>query len=365
MIVALSKLGLSAALIALLAPAAAQSQTDPALWRFVYPGAKAVISINWQRIRQSPAVAMLREKLTKGSILGAIPGVELLDDIDRILISSPGNPKAGDPDAAPAQPPVLIAIHGHFEKAGIRQFFTRIGAKAQAYNSFQVFRPQGKSANSMAWVQFDADTILLGDPPTLFATLDRNQFGPPAPEPGSISARAAEMEAAYEFWVVMSAPDMLSNQHLEGLFHGSELVADTQGFEAGINLRAGLLADVTVHFGSEESAKQVITQLTRVLAAASKDKGTESEMREMAKKVHFTADGATAKISLRLTPQELEKSAQVFAASHKDAMRVRSSAGSDPGSPAFAAAAPSKPGVIRIEGLDDGPREIPLPAGQH
>ena len=324
---AISRLGVSAAIISLLAPAVAQCQSEPALWRFVYPNAKALVSINWQRIRQSPAVVTMREKLLNGNLMPAIPGLEMLDDVDRILISSPGIPKSDDAAAEPVQPPVLIAIHGHFDGAKVRKFFTQIGAKPQAYNAFQVYRPQDKGSKSMAWVLFDPETILLGDPPSLFATLDRNQFGPPPQSSGSITARAAEMEAAYEFWLVMNLPDMASNDRVAALFPGADLISDAQSFEAGVNLRSGLTADVTVRFGSEASAKRVVTELTRMIAAAAKDQGAETQVRDIAKKLKFVSEGPTAKITLRLTPQELEKSAQAFAAARKESVQAARNAG--------------------------------------
>jgi hypothetical protein len=347
---------LSVLLIALLAPATAECQSDPALWRFVYPDAKALISINWQRIRQSPAFAELREKLLNGKLSPAMPGIELVDDVDRVLISSPSNPTTGDAAAKPAEPLVLIAVHGHFDGPKVRQFFTRLGAKPQAYNSFQVYRPQGKARQHMAYVLFDAETILFGDAPSIFATLDRNQFGPPAPQSSPIIARAAQMETAYEFWLVMSEPDLLTSDRWVGFLPGVDLAADAQEFEAGVNLRSGLTADITVRFASEVSAKQVVTEMTKAIAAASKDKSAEPEVRDIAKKLKLIADGPAAKISLHLNPQELEQSAQAFAAGRKAAVAA---------SAALPVPVPAKPGVIRIEGLDDGPREIPYPDQQH
>ncbi len=358
----------SLALVALLAPAAAECQSDPALWRFVHPGAKDLMSINWQRVRQLPAIASLREKVLNENFTSAFPFVELLDEVDRILISSPGTPNTGnqatgDAAAESVEIPMLIAVQGHFDGAKVRQVLTWLGAKPQAYNSFHVYRPQGKSTKNMAWVQFDADTILFGDAPSIFATLDRNQFGPPpAPQSGSIFTRAAEMEAAYEFWMVVGEPDLLASDRLAGLVPGSDWAADAQGFEAGMNLRSGLTADITVHFGSEASAQQVVKEMTRVIGAASKDKSGEPSVRDIAKKLKLMAEGPAAKISLRLTPQELEQYAQAYAAGHKAAVAAAAARAK---SPAFPAPAPAKPGVIRIEGLDDGPREIPYPDQQH
>jgi hypothetical protein len=361
-VVAKGRLHLSVLLIALLAPAAAECQSDAALWRFVYPNAKALISINWQRIRQSPAGAMIRDQWLNGGPIAALPGIELLDEIDRVVISSPGNETTTGTAVVPAQAPMLIAVGGHFDAVRVRQLFMRLGGKAQAYNSYQVYRPQGQEAKDMAYVLFDAGTILFGDAPSVFAALDRNQFAPPAAEPGSIAARGAELDRGYELSLVITTPDIMSNDRLAGLFHGGDWAPDAQDFEAGVNLRSGLTADVTVRFASEAAAKRVVAEMTRLSAIAAKDKA-EPQMRDIARKLKFNSDGPAAKISLRLTSQDLEKSARAFAAAHQAPVAL-ASAGSVP-APGSPQPATGKPAVIRIEGLDDGPREIPYPDPQH
>jgi hypothetical protein len=343
----------------------ASVQPDAALWRFVHPNAKALVSINWQRIRQSPEGALIRDKLLNTFPIAALPGLELLDTIDRVVISSSGNETPPDTDVEPAPAPLLVAMRGHFDAVGLRQLFKRLGGKAQAYNSFQVYRPQGKDAKDLAYVLFDAGTILFGDAPSLFAALDRNRFAPPAPEPGSIIARAAEMDAAYELSWVLNADGMLSSHQLVDLFRGDEWAQDAQGFEVGVNLHSGLTADVTVRFASEAAAKGVVAELTRLTGIVSKDKVSKDrkadlQMQDIVRKLKFSSDGSAAKISVRLTSRELEASVEAFAASASDLAPVASA------SPAAApqavpAPAPSKPGVIRIEGLDEGPREIPYP----
>jgi hypothetical protein len=348
---------------------------DAALWRFVHPNAKALVSINWQRIRQSSEGAMIRDKLLNTFPIAAIPGLELLDTIDRVVLSLSGDETPTDTDVEAAPTPLLVALRGHFDAARLRQLFKRLGGKAQAYNSFQVYRPQGKDAKNLAYVLFDAGTILFGDAPSLFAALERNRFAPPAPEPGSIIARAAEMDASYELSWVMNADGMLSSHQLADLFRGDEWAQDAQAFEVGVNLHSGMTADVTVRFASEAAAKGVVAELTRLTDVVlqekvlqdkvskdrvSKDRKADLQMQDIVRKLKFSSDGSAAKISLRLTSRELEASVEAFAASGGDFAPVASA------SPATApeavpAPAPSKPGVIRIEGLDEGPREIPYP----
>ncbi len=368
----MSRLRTTFALAVFLSPAAAFAQSNPALWRFVYPNAKGLISIDWARIRQSQIGAIFRDKLAAASNnapmplpIPAIPGVELLNDIDRILISSPGNQSADEK----AQPPVLIAIHGHFDPAKVRGVLAQFHAKPQAYGAFQVYRPQGKQEKEMACVLFDNETILLGDAPSIFAALDRNKYGSSAPEeapaPGSMMARAAEMESNYDFWAILEATEIFGNESVAALFKGGEWASEARGFEAGMNLRSGLAADIVVRFSSEDAAKHMTAELTHFIGMVAKDKSARgAEVQELTKKLKFLADGSASKISLRLTQQEIEKTMKVYAASQKSSGQVASRTKwtitpAQPQAP-VAIPAPAKPAVIRIEGLDDGPREIPF-----
>src|SRR5579864_5904902 len=122
----------------LLSPAVVSAQTDPTLWRFIHPHAKAVISIDWKTLKGSHVGALLREKFVDGNPGSAIPGIEFLDNVDRCIISSPGR-AAGDETS---EPPLLIVVRGHFDLAKVRNVLTGHGAKPQLYNSIQVYRPQ-------------------------------------------------------------------------------------------------------------------------------------------------------------------------------------------------------------------------------
>jgi hypothetical protein len=353
------------------APGIARAQSAPALWRFVYPDAKAVIGIDWGHIRQSPAGSMIREKWIPRNAMPGFPALELLDSVDRFLISSPGRGPSDDssPDSSGnhGDSPMLIAIQGKFDSAQVHQMVTHFGARAQSYNSFRVYRPQAKQNKDMAYVLFDPQTILYGDAPAVFAALDRNQFLPAssasAPTAGSLAARAAELDAKYEIWAIMDTTELMSNDSIADLFGGNAWASAAQGFEAGLNLHGGLDADFILRFSSDDTAKRVTSELSRAMSLAAKDKSVGAQAQDIARKLKFNVDGSAAKISLRLSEPELEKTAQAFAASEKASERVAASTvpAANPVQPPPAIAAPSKPAVIRIEGLDDGPREIPYP----
>ncbi len=341
-----------ATFLALLTPAIASAQTEPALWRFVHPDAKALMSLDWRRVGHSHIGAMLREKFLNGNAGPAMPGIELLDDIDRFVISSPGRKSPDDPEA-----PLLVAVGGHFDLAKVRKLLTSHGAKPQAFNSFQVYRPQGKNAKDLAVVLLDAQTLLVGDSRSIFASLERNAFTPPTPEANSILSRAAAMEANYDAWAIITSPDALASDRLTGLLTGGELGAQARGFELGFSLRNGLAAEFAIMFDTEAAAKRMSSELSKMVKLAVKDKMGEPAMLDLEKKFKFSAEGNAVRVSMRLTQQELEKNAKVFAESRKrstaDLARVR---------PLMTPIVPVKPEnkMIRIEGLDEGIREIPI-----
>ena len=99
-------------------------------------------------------------------------------------------------------------------------------------------------------------------------------------------------------------------------------------------------------------------QVSKIVKLAVRDKIGQPAVVDLEKKLKFTSEGTQAKLTLRLTPQEFEKNAQIFAASHKQPATgiadIRPVV-----KPAPAPPPPPERKVIRIEGLDSGPREIP------
>lgn len=358
-------------LLALLAVVAlpSKSQTAPALSRFIQPNAKALVSIDWKRIRQSDVGAKFRNQSFRpaGTINATMPGIEILDDVDRILVSSSGRPPGDDPQA---QPQFLIALAGHFDVPQVRSLLTKYGAKPQMFNSIQVYRPQSPDSKDMAVVPLDSQTILLGDAPSVFASLERSPFSSAPQDANSIIGRAAEMESKYDIWVVASQLDALSGKDLTGTFGLAQLAADAQGFEGGVSIRDGLTADVWVRFGMDSEAKMLVSELEAMLKLLTKVKNGPPSPFPLANKVKLSSDGPVAKMTLRMTTQELETAAVMAASQMKMQARVplnvsparaatpnSSNLPVAPGSPAAPKKEEKK--VIRIEGLDDGTREIP------
>jgi len=342
-----------ASLILLLAPAIGSAQTDPALLRFIPPNPKALISVDWKALKGTHIGALLREKYIDVDPSSAIPGVEFLDDVDRFVMASPGR---AHPEEA-SEPPMLVVVRGHFDLAKVRKSLADHGAKPQLFNSIQVYRPQGKNSRDMAFVLMDAQTIVIGDAGSVFASLERNASPTPA-DGGPILARAVELDSRYDVWAIMSGMQAIANDRLMGLLAGGGLQSDSRSFEAGVSLRNGLAADISLIFPSEPEARSMASEFSKLMKAAVKDKVGGPAMVDFEKRLKVAAEGATAKISLRMTPQEFEKNAQIFAAARQQ--QAVAVAENKPAAETVPVAAKPAPQMIRIEGLDDGPREIRL-----
>ncbi len=286
-------------LATVVAPDRASAQPDAGLARFVHPNAKILINVNWSRIGASQLGGLLREKL--GVAAGSmVPGIEFLDDVDRVLLSSPGGTPSDDAEGAP----LLLAVGGHFDLAKVRAALLAHGTKPQMFNAYQVFRPQGKNARDMAFVLFDAKTILIGDSHSIFGALERSAYAPPSPDATSILARAASMEANYDASLIVTAPNAFGGDKLHDLLSGQGLDAQPQGFEGGFSLRSGFAADFSVVFASEDAVKAISAQLSKMIKLAARDKANAAALQGMEKKVKLVADGPRLKVSIRLTPQE-------------------------------------------------------------
>lgn len=354
-----------AAFVLCLTPAIAEAQSELSPWRFVPTDTKAVISLDWSRIRKSHIGTLLQEKWIAGA---GVPGIEYLDNVDRFVISSTGKSSDDDADAA-----LLVVTTGHFDLARVRTTLAQYRVKPQKYGESLVYRPQGNNAKDLAFSLVDSQTILMGDSRSIFAALDHSAFPRTDAPAGSLVARAPDMDASYDAWAVVDSPNLLGGERLTALLRGADAEAGARGFEFGLSLRSGLAADLSLMCGSESTAKAISGELSRMLKLAIKDKLGEPALVDLEKRIKFSAQGSVAKLTVRLTPQELEKNAQIFTASRKQqpgnqripqvrpVVKAEQAPASKPEASVAAKIEPEKPEkkVIRIEGLDDGPREIP------
>ena len=390
----------------------ASAQTDAGLWRFVHPNAKALIGIDVQRIRSSRVVEEMSAQLHALPMPMGLPvkiaGLDLIHSIDRVIVSSPGRDAAHPND----EPPILVAVSGHFEPVKLGQMFLKAGAHRQVFNSVVIYRPQDQADSDFGFAVLNSQTMVIGDVKSLFTVIERAGKGDAAPP--AIVERARDMDVAYDFWaILLTTPAAMASDRLPMM---EELAGKLKGFQAGIAVRDGLAVDVNLNAITEKAAKEMSDQFSKLIHLAAKDREAHPEWAGLDRKMKVTVDRSDVHFALRLDARELTRVAKAFDAArtrHQALTAQGPAAAQAPasgrmaaprpqamaGQPAFAAQTPApalpqplpataqqsaivsqqtataaaaapaqqrpvvvkapERQVIRIEGLDDGPREIP------
>ncbi len=338
------------ALIALLAATAAGQPAE--LWRYVHPEARLLAGVQWRKVMQSGL-----QKLASGP-LGEnfrmeLGGVEFADEVEFLLLSSPGKAQAASGQGAP----FLVAMTGRFDLAKLRNAAALQGAVSRPYKTAELLLAPQSGDDGVDVAVLSARLLLAGDRTSLMAALDGPGTDPARINPLVGNARA--LAARRDIWLVAASPADFAGQQ--------PMLAEVENIEGGIALRDGLLAEVSLQTGSEESAKKLAGGLGGLLALASLQ---QEPLPALAKSVQIKPEGAWVRAKLSVEGRAFEQalsSALAQGEQHQLSDWVRP-AGTTPEvtlarlEPAVKTVAPPPPKkVIRIVGLEDGPREIPYP----
>ncbi len=320
--------------IVLLVPALADGPAEPSLWRYVHPNSKALVGIQWSQVEQSDLGRWIQSRWIPD--LG-MPGIEFLKGVEQVLISSPGvQPESPDED-----PRLLIAIQGNFDLARLRQVLVEQGAKPQTFAGIPIFRQRGKAITEPAFALLSSRTILIGDIQTLFSSIERLKVARSEDDLQPLVGRAQDLAARYDCWALMSDTGAMHNFLFTSLA-GKTLSPESQGFQAGISVRNGLAIDVVMAVRNERAARVLQGNLNRLIRNAETDKGGSPEFASLIRKLRITADRSSVLLTLRMTALEASQS---FASKPRSQVLAKTDA------PKL---------VIRIEGLDEGSRELPF-----
>ncbi len=297
-----------------LSVATASAESHPAWWRLVSPDASALVGIDWESLKSSPFGDAIKEELSGDDGLG-FPQVAFLSEAHEILISSPT---------------LLAVAAGSFPEEKLRKEAEQKGIRRAAYRDVEMWITPGKDTLSIA--RLSDDLILLGHVKELQAAIDRSQADDARYSP--LLARAANF-AKDDFWVVADRlPDPLASRFVP-------IEAEAEAFEGSISLQSGLRLSAWLKTSSPDDAAEVGDSLKQTIAS----------LPPVARGIQVTVDQTSVNLSLGLTPVQFLAALRPSSAS---APVAEVSLKPEPPSK------PAGPQVIRIYGLDDGPRQIVL-----
>jgi hypothetical protein len=320
----------------------ALGESHPSWWGLAAPDSTALVGIRWENLRQSPFADPIAAEL---SGLG-FPDLAILREARQILISSPP----------------LGIFTGVFQAAALRSQAAAKGMKSANYRGYELWISPGNSTLSVA--ALSEQLLLIGSRKTLEAALDRSLL-----ETGRMYSpllgHAARFSQTMDLWVVAAQlPDPLAS-----LFVPFEVRA--RSFEGGVAMRNGLQLDATLEAESDRGANEAAVALRQSIPG----------LPEIARGLEVTVEGRVVKLGLDLDQAQL--AANLRTAEHQEApghqeapqvparQEVPAPPESQPANPAPLIAPPpapeeppkpAVPQVIRIYGLDEGVREIVIPA---
>ncbi len=335
--------------------ALAAAESHPSWWTYASPEATTLVGIRWSNLRHSPFAAAIEAELSSTGAL-AFPDLDCLRQAREIVISSPA---------------LLAAEAGSFPAATVKDQAQRKGLRRAVYRGVTLWLPE--QADKLGVAQISEQLVLVGAHKTLEAAVDSSlletgrQYSPLLP-------RAARFSQTGDLWVVaVKLPDPLADLFVP-------LDADASEFLGQVSVRDGLSMEASFDAGSNEAA----AEFARGLRAKS------PSLPAVVRGVEASVDQSRVTIALEVSPEDLAAALHPVPATVPAAVAAARVAAPAPveiaaaplpleiaAAPRAAAAATtppepvkfkvthveaSEPQIIRIFNLDEGTREIVLPA---
>jgi hypothetical protein len=333
-------------------------------WELSQPGAKLLMGVDVKSLRESAVGQSIREQVeniapmaVQSPLQGPMQAMAagLLDQIDRVYVSSSGGPPSVFAASTKNKAPFLLVVEGRFPMGELEPFLN--GKTPRRYRDADVYRLSPTDVTTFAFIKGAADssTVLLGDETSVLAAIGRRS-GLLVPA-SALLKRAQTLAATHDFWLITEGP-FTGFQPMAAAPNNalaSQLAAQVKSLDMGLALRDGFQLEMSVAADSDVVAAQMTqllsTQIQTALAAQANQPGAA----EIARKLQIVAEGNRMQLSLALTKDEFAQQLRAAQAARAQAPVASSP---QPTSRPARQSKPANPGQITIYGLDDGPRVI-------
>ncbi len=266
----------------LLAVAAVSVTAQTNSWELSQPGAKLLMGIDVKSLRESAVGQSIREQMKNtpppaNGVQSPLQGpmqamaVGLVDQVDRVYVSSLGNPSAVFAASAKNKAPFLLAVEGRFPMGELQPFLK--GKTPRRYRDADVYRLNPTDVTTFALIKGEAgsSTLLLGDETSVLAAIGRH--GGALVPVSALLRRAQALAAAHDFWLISDGPltgfEPTAAPPSNAL--AMQLAAQVKSLDMGVALRDGFQLEVGVAAESDAVAAQMTqllsTQIQMALSA--------------------------------------------------------------------------------------------------
>lgn len=336
------------------ATAVPQPISHPTFWRYVHPQAKTLVGVDVRTVKQSQLGKKLAADFEKAGWKQQVSrqGVDFIEDVDQILLSSPSLPSnATQLDGAA----LVLAMQGRFQLEKLRASIAGKGAKSTTYKGVTLLTQDGKTDIVLALVS--PQILVLGDPKSLRTVIDRYESTVPAMSSDPMFQRATELATLYDAWVVSEVPPAAKVQSLNAQF-----LRHVQALEGGVSFRNGLALELNLQTDSSAKARELTDSLSVLLQLATMGPKQDPIVKDLIERLRIQTEDNRATFAI------LWKEGEVFQMVDSLKSKVVKVALGTPGGPAPAAAPLPEPEptpqpgplVVKIHGMDEGTREVVL-----
>jgi hypothetical protein len=325
----------------------------PRAWRLVHPDAVVLLGVDVRAIRHSAAGKSLDKSLSQASMgIMSLPALQFLRDIDQVLLSAPGEKKLA-PEAQAVKKPgvtansaVLIILTGHFPAAHLQSLLHGVH---RTYNGVQIYASSPGGVNSEVAL-LNEGTLLFGDADSLRGAIDRSQRSNLSPS--ALLERAASLAPGNDLWLLATAPQSISPPpgfQAAGV-NLQKLASEIRGIEAGLAFHDGLKLAINLSTKDAESANKLVRLITAKLQNSMEGKLDAQQAAEFLRKMDITAEGNQIRVKFAMNQDEMDRA--VALARKMNAASPNFALHPQPQRP--------EPGTIKIYGMPEGVREIPI-----
>jgi len=302
------------------------AESHPAWWTYSSPDATALVGVNWETLRESPFADAIGTEFSSGGSLN-FPDLACLKQARQIVLSSPG---------------FLAVVWGSFGPQVVKADAESLKFQPAAYKGMALWLAPDPAMLSLA--QLSEELLLVGTRKTLESAID-NSLLEKQRRVSPLLARAARFSQKADLWVVASRlPDPLASIFVP-------IEAQAKGFEGSVALRGGLNLEASLDAGSYDAAVALGTEI----------RNSAPSLPAIAQNLKVGVEENKVMLWLRLTSAELRAGLRPAPAAQEGSAPSPAPSLAIQPPPAPAAAPAPQPQVIRILGLEDGPREIPFP----
>lgn len=309
----------------------AAAQPQPAAWDYLPPDAKALVGFNLKGFEQSIGALAKSMGATKKTVTSSSPGAEQWASMVHEIVM--------------VGPEEYGIATGKFDLLTLRAASAKSRATEERYRNAVLLLDKAKPSNSVAWIS--DEILLMGTRERLKQLIDRG----PSQHPNPLWQRSRPLASKYEIWVIASdlraAAGVLpggSPFDLKTLTKGVREMEAGLSFGAGFGMHAVLIAD-------DDAAAEKLEARLRAEMAAPSGQPVPPQFAD-ALKIVRAGDRLTLDFNFDLGALFTQMGA-ALAEGLKQGFEQASRESEPPRE-----ARPSKPGVIRIHGLDDGVKEI-------